>query len=503
MESLYVIGIVSAVVVFIIVIIIIVVVILRKPEVELPAVELPAVELPALVPALMPFQQPVQQPVEQPVQPTITTKKPAKCPPDMRMGLDLFGVGFCYRQCEPDEDLDATGAFCTKRCPPGYEDNGLGGCRNDMFDPCPEGTEGLGAICFKKSRLSESTPAVCPPDMHQSGLFCYRSCEVDEEEIDGGIACRKKTCPPGYEDNGLAGCKNAMFDDCPEGTWGVGAVCFKNIRSAKAVPATCPPGTNLGDVNVDGLGFCYDNCGPDEERVLGGTTCRKKCPDGYSDTLGGVACATGWGCPSGTTWTAPWVCTKNFHLAGVKSLVDHGVCPPGYTKKGALCYENCKSTAAGDPYDEYTSDSITCSRICPPGTNDTGLGCTNSAFKACPPGTTGFGAFCGKSTHHLTPHSLIDVGQCPPGYNNVGGICYKNCEADEEQVGAFCRKRCPAGAKDTGLGCSNSAFKACPQGTTGFGAVCLKNVHALTPHSLIDVGVCDDGTKAQGGLCAG
>jgi hypothetical protein len=263
------------------------------------------------------------------------------------------------------------------------------------------------------------------------------------------------------------------------------------------------------------------------------------CPDGGKLDL--TLCK--WGCPDGYTMDALGVrCYKN-PPAGWKGSNDLATimkqrvnsigtvpnsCPAGMTKIGALCYPNCNAGFA-------RKDTIGCYGVCPaprgdaPAYDEKGLTCFRPSYLRtpydsqskcqsatgkncqqrgafwyqmwcrdgyddmkgeigcvgrCPDGWTGSDGICWKPMQQGSD-KVTSVLVCPPGKENINGLCYDKCPAglvrDAADI-AVCREQCPAGWTDSGLFCNKPAVER-------------------KIKTILEVGVCPAGKKRVGALC--
>ena len=47
---------------------------------------------------------------------------------------------------------------------------------------------------------------------------------------------------------------------------------------------------------------------------------------------------------------------------------------------------------------------------------------------------------------------------CPPGKENIGGLCYQNCRGGYTGIGSVCWEHCPSGTTDVGITCWHNDF---------------------------------------------
>lgn len=159
------------------------------------------------------------------------------------------------------------------------------------------------------------------------------------------------------------------------------------------VPKTqCPSGMTQGS-GVD-AGYCYQNCPQGTSWNKDLKICTTNCPDGYADS--GVSCTkpVAYGRGAGYGWMIGDP-VGDFSNTMKRCEASHGV--GKCEMDGLIAYPKCSKgfTAYG---------CCLCQPTCPAGTIDNGLLCTKSLLS--PPAKL-----------------LKDVGRCPVGWYNKGGIC--------------------------------------------------------------------------------
>lgn len=204
-------------------------------------------------------------------------------------------------------------------------------------------------------------------------------------------------------------------------------------------------------------GLCYPYC---REGFKGaGPICWSECG---SDFVNNGGTDTGVGCLKG-----------NFSR-GVGGPIH--ACASGYTKEGALCYENCP---AG-----YTGVGPVCWQNCPDGYKDDGATCRRDAdiissdnsdcpwydkcglvtakgCSKCPPGYTNDGCTCRRNVNIFGKRTLTrktKVLQCAADEDYDAGLCYKKCRTGYVGVGPICWQSCPANTDDSGVSCTKHSY---------------------------------------------
>ena len=171
---------------------------------------------------------------------------------------------------------------------------------------------------------------------------------------------------------------------------------------------------------------------------------------------------------------------KGTYGRGVGTVLD--ACPAGKTKRGALCYDNCR-----EGYSD--NGTLTCATNCPSGYSDRGAlchfegtgsyspvrwdGCASRIAGICvggfkedgcrdgytkrasvcyyervPAGMSGTGMDPMKGMYNLTPVAMV----CGGGKQQDAGLCYTPCRAGYNGVGPLCWAAVPSGYVDCGMG---------------------------------------------------
>ena len=87
---------------------------------------------------------------------------------------------------------------------------------------------------------------------------------------------------------------------------------------------------------------------------------------------------------------------------------------------------------------------------------------------------------------------------CPPGYENIDGVCTKICPEGNKPNGNKCIKICPVGYKPNGDKCE----KICPEGYHAEGDECIKTCpKGYKPNGNQCEKICPKGHKAHGDQC--
>lgn len=262
--------------------------------------------------------------------------------------------------------LAASKFFCTSydACPEGEENvNGI------CYDPCPDGYDRkagaagdkVNGMCYKcDPGYHKSATGMCHKDSCEDPLergwasqgLCYPKCR--EGYTSDGVTLCLGECPDGYRTEPLT-CMRDVSDYSPYGTsrkcpdgWettieGPGGMCRQKV---------CDDGYYLAAGNT---GVCYEDCASRDSGDNNETynfslaecnTCRATCHK-YSNFIG---CKT----ENGNllhTWTSKGKIktepcdlksSRRSYILPSKSILDVGVCSPGLTEKGGMCYESCR-----------------------------------------------------------------------------------------------------------------------------------------------------------------
>jgi hypothetical protein len=131
-----------------------------------------------------------------------------------------------------------------------------------------------------------------------------------------------------------------------------------------------------------------------------------------------------------------------------------------------------------------------CTDNCPPGYEDVvGICYTNCNSDQTGVGPTCFNKYCPTGTTEKTAGMCTD--NCPPGYEDVVGICYTNCNSDQTGVGPTCfNKYCPTGTTEKTAGMCTDV---CKDGYSWDQSACYKNCNDGYYRSSL--GFCQEGCK--------
>nr|QQV29711.1 flagellar motor rotation protein [Kaumoebavirus] len=394
--------------------------------------------------------------------PAIEIGGPITCPSDM----DLKG-GLCYSRCPLGWTSDG-GLVCYKECPDNWNgDKSLTHCMKNRvysaakvpsacpttapfeygglcYQTCPSGSSNdFGQItscrsncpsgarqdpntCYtsadiktRSTTYSKSQPLVsqCPSGTYNTWGGCYPGCPWNYSMTSAGRCT--ENCPSGYRDDGTTCWRDtywydadirsniAPWDSCPSGYFRPTAGEWRCVRcynggSFDGSRCRVDADTKTKGVNWVTAKFPELVCPSTAPNKIGGL-CYPNCPSGTTRENGNLEfCSTN--CPSGYI-TEPLTCRKDAVITNrtvVKSLPVGAtkVCAANQTQKGALCYDNCATgTQRLDADLEY------CGSVCPTGYVDIGAGCQ-------------------KPSQSLITKSVIEVGVCPDGQENRGGLCY-------------------------------------------------------------------------------
>lgn len=178
-------------------------------------------------------------------------------------------LSLCYPPCR--DGYDGSAFNCTRRCPPGFTDNGIGFCLKPQpygrgagtipTPTCPEGwaVMGVGAASWCGKGLStQSTTKSCPAgeEFYSPTGLCYPKCKPDFHAVGSNIC--SPDCPPGYGEAGISCTRD-------------------NYTRGAGVPRTCAP----GDEQDGPVGLCYPPSKPGYHRV--GPTYWQNCESGWTD----------------------------------------------------------------------------------------------------------------------------------------------------------------------------------------------------------------------------
>jgi len=252
------------------------------------------------------------------------------------------------------------------------------------------------------------------------GGLCYIPCDKSDSALtdphkavsskwksDGETVCYKQYA--GWENNGQGHTLTSItkrivttpmatpLTDCPSGYTKRGTVCYRN----------CPAnGTDGSYWESDGTHGCY------------------KRPKTW---------------PGNTTTTHLQHDTKYSPAKPIDS------CPSGYTKRGAVCYQNCPANGTDGSYWE----------------TDGTYGCYKRPNKW--PGNT-------TTTHlqHDTKYSPAKpIDSCPTNKEKDGALCYDKCNTGYTGIGPVCWKvGCESGYRDDGAFCTRDIYTYAKNCTT-------------------------------------
>jgi hypothetical protein len=301
---------------------------------------------------------------------TRATTPAAACP----SGMERDGT-LCYAPCK--NGFTPVGPVCWGKCPEGYSDDGALCTRPPsiiqvdryqrnivgtppQYQPCPAGYETYPLTCTKCETKDEGYNAIlggcgfpwapCPVDgsvgcgptcnsmwVSNIKLSCdtknrVPTCASDEELIDGLcykkcrdgytsgrddiLFCSRRSCPPGYRNDGLTCARDVHT--VPKESYGRGA----------GTPLICGLGLEAGSA-----GLCYPPCPKGTTGV--GPVCWEECPTGW--TSSGVGCTKPlYNRGMGVT---PSVCPDGTVSGGPGSLLCYPECQTGYKGDGPVCWE--------------------------------------------------------------------------------------------------------------------------------------------------------------------
>jgi hypothetical protein len=188
------------------------------------------------------------------------------------------------------------------------------------------------------------------------------------------------------------------------------------------------------------------------------------------------------------------------------------VCDEGQVQRGVECWQK-----PDDGYNWTTAGGLLVGKICPPGTNDTGITCAydrgvGKPFDLyCPqPNSVQRGVECWQNPpvgYDWTTAGGLLIGKvCPAGTNDSGVTCYYDrgagtipalsCPPDQVQRGVECWQKPPAGYDWTTAG-GLLIGKVCPSGDSDSGTTCYhdRGVGSIPPL------VCPAGQVKRGVEC--
>ena len=205
------------------------------------------------------------------------------------------------------------------QCPPGYTNNGPGGCGRGTDDysapsrlaKCPPGYTNNGPAGCGRGTDDYSAPsrlADCQPGFENMGTYCGKGIlpwNIETHSLGHG------TCPAGY----FKGIMGRCYKYCKTGYNNTGETCHRTISTMGPDVFTCPPGyfkgitgdrchkdcitdyTNMGEtchrpVSTKGPGAM--GCPPPDNPEY--TTriadrCYKPCDAGWEESSGGIMCS--------------------------------------------------------------------------------------------------------------------------------------------------------------------------------------------------------------------
>ncbi len=225
----------------------------------------------------------------------------------------------------------------------------------------------------------QSTNPKCPADKIQRGAECY---DLPPEGYDwttpGGLLIGK-VCPEGTNDSGVScwydrGVGKVPGIECAQGKVQKGVECYDpppqgydwTTAGGILVGKVCPPGTN------DSGTTCWYNRGVGsvpklqcpQGKIQRGAECFDPPPQGYDWTTSG-GLVIGKVCPQGTNDSG----TTCWYDRGV-GTTPKLVCPTGQVQRGLECYD-----APPQGYNWTTAGGLVIGKVCPQGTNDSGVSC--------------------------------------------------------------------------------------------------------------------------------
>ena len=237
----------------------------------------------------------------------------------------------------------------------------------------------------------------------------------------------KMTCPTGYSKYEFLCVKN-----CPQGWHDNGISCTK----PKSTPRTnVGPQTSCGNDAIKLGNNCYANCpGGFEQFPPGSSTCRAKCPDGWTDNGASGSCeiANPKSYGRGGGHVSNDLCKSSWNVPNCEECIGlwYPPCATGFSNSGCnLCLRGCPnvtfpSNSIGGKNWIKTEDGKACYRayftrrafpptLCP--ANSSTIPSMTGCFTDCPTG------FTGTSTTTCT-------ATCPSGFTDGGDVCIKDVQ---------------------------------------------------------------------------
>jgi len=352
------------------------------------------------------------------------------------------------------------------------------------------------------------------------GALCYIPCDKSEGAItdphknvsstwksDGETVCYKQYA--GWENNGQGHTLTSItkrivttpmatpLTDCPSGYTKRGAVCYNNCpangtdgsywesdgtHGCYKRPKTWPGNTTTTHLQHDTK---YSPAKPIDSCPSGytkrGAVCYQNCPANGTDGSYWETDGT-YGCyKRPSTWPGNTTTTHLQHDTKYSPAKPIDSCPTNKEKNGALCYDKCNTG--------YTGVGPVCWGTCPANTVDVGALCRDT----CRAGYYEVAGVC----YENTPSTHVDVGallreKCRAGYTDVAGVCWENTPGGWSDQGALIRENCRAGYRDVAGVCWSTA--ACNSGYRDDGTLCTRDTHIYAKS-------CRTGTrdKCQGG----
>ena len=329
-------------------------------------------------------------------------------------------------------------------------------------------TEALFGMTLTRSLIQtfDEEQYKCPKE----GLLDLAKKELGTSGPIGDYLCSDK-CAPGttYGSYMCHGTENGTAK-CDPGYHLINPLCWADNHTSKLTlpgPNKCPDGYKL-----EGLGpLCIkQNCKEGDREI--GALCRNKCIDGFHEIAG--VC---WSNKS-QLQTEPvrakcdnyYTFNKNTNLCEMDGIKPRGtgtpptICKDGDKSKGITC-EAC--------HKDYINNGAT---LC---------------YKPCKDGFVHDGTMtCNKKNYIGVPFN-----DCPDGYENKSGICYKKCNSDEKTKNLLCEKCIEPDYTNNG---SSLCYKPCDNGYTYDG---IKTCNAKDVKYNGTATICPDGYNYYGLKC--
>lgn len=428
-----------------------------------------------------------------------------------------------------------------------------GNC-NQIVEPTPEPTETALQYQFKKEVDSNVTTYTCPIGYTKKGAKCYKSGTTQTINATAtyfgdsmGVVDAKKNTTGSYTIYADP-LKKAGSLICPTGYTSNGTQCVKVYNASSATSSgafTCPSGYTLSGTQ------CYKTY---SAKYTSGSS-SYSCPSGY--TLSGSTCyksyqatytsgSSSYYCPYGTRNGTQCVYRASYKAGSSSQTCSYGTlsgnqcvykasgssstCPAGYRQSGSTCVDaNPTSGKTVTTYGSwYVAATYLRTTTLPTYSNPT----EKLEYKGYTYEETCGNSICPSASAHykyiLYKRNTTTTTQCPTGYNQSNGKCYKpnvslipgsqTCPHGGSASNGYCYLRpntsssagtyyCPYGGSVSGTNCTYSATKSngsgsysCPSGGSLNGSTCVMSTTA-SRSTTSGAYSCPEGGTRNGTIC--